>query len=86
MVDSHSNQREMKFDKSIAENSAANLRRLRKSRGLSLRGLEARVGLRHYTLWRLEHGDMPEMLSALILADFYGITIDELMKQKVTTA
>ena len=69
----------MKFDKSIGEISAANLRRLRKERGLSLRELEEKVGLRVFTLWRLEQGYMPQMLTAMMLADFYGITLDELM-------
>lgn len=69
----------MKFDKHIADICSANLRRLREESGLSLRELEGKVGLRYFTLWRLEHGYMPQMLSAMILADFYGITLDELM-------
>lgn len=76
----------MKYDKSYAQHCAKNLRRLRAERKLTLRELEALVGLRCQTLWRLEHGDMPEMLSALMLADFYGITLDELMKPSVTAA
>ena len=68
------------FDKSYGKHFARNLRELRKARRLTLRGMEARCGLSHHTLFRYEHGDIPSMLCALMLADFFGVTLDELIK------
>jgi transcriptional regulator with XRE-family HTH domain len=75
-----------KYNKDYGKHFGRNLHKLRKARKLTLRGMEARCGLSHQTLFRYEHGDLPSMLCALILADFFGVTLDELIKPKVPTA
>lgn len=57
-----------------------NLHKLRKARRLSLREMEAECGLTCQTIFRYEHGAIPSMLCALMLADYFGVTLDELIR------
>ena len=69
-----------RYDKSYGKHFGSNLHRLRTERGLTLRELASDVGLTLYTVWRYEHGDLPTMLCSLILADYFGVALDELIK------
>lgn len=72
-----------KYNKDYAQHFGNNVRMLRKQRGLSLRQLGRAVGVAHGTIYRYESGgSMPDMLAALLLADFFGVTLDELIRPK----
>ena len=73
----------MRYDKSIARYFGDNLRRLRKERGLSYRRFANMVGLKYQTVYRLEQGnDMPAVLTAMMIADFFGATLDDMFRDK----
>lgn len=57
-----------------------NFRRLRKAKGVSIREMADQCGLTHTSILRYEHGALPCMLCALILADYFGVTLDELIR------
>ena len=71
----------MRYDKTLAEQIGKRVERMRKSQGLSLRAFAAKVGLGYDTIYRIERGgNFPTILSALMLADYFGMTLDELVK------
>lgn len=73
----------MKYNKTYAEHFAKNLRELREAKGLSIRKLSKEVGVAPQTIDRYEYqGSMPDILIALSLADFFGVTLDELIRPK----
>lgn len=60
-----------------------NLRRLRKRRRISCRVLSELCGLSKNMISRYERGErVPTMLEGEALADFFGITMDELWGRK----
>lgn len=75
-----------KYDKSYGQHFGRNLRALRKSQNLTMRELGERVGLAYQTINRYERGFTPTMLTALMLADYFGVTLDELIKPAVPAA
>ena len=79
MADLHLNQKTMRYDKNVAKCFGDNLRRLRTKRRLSYRRMADMTKLTHYTIFRLEKGrDMPAVLTAMIIADFFRVTLDEM--------
>lgn len=56
------------------------LRRLRKERGLTQIGLQMKTGIEQALLSKYETGDrIPPTDALLILADFYGVSIDYIL-------
>jgi len=54
-----------------------NLRKLRKERGLTQIGLQMKTGIEQALLSKYETGDrIPPTDALIILADFYGVSID----------
>lgn len=65
----------MKDNKTVAEN----LKLLRCSRGLTQQELAKRTGISQQNLSRWELGiHIPNIIDCIALADFYGISLDEL--------
>ena len=57
-----------------------NLRRLRKERGLTQISLQMKTGIEQALLSKYETGDrIPPTDALMILADFYGVSIDYLL-------
>ena len=57
-----------------------NLRKLRKERGLTQIGLQMKTGIEQALLSKYETGDrIPPTDALLILADFYGVSIDYIL-------
>jgi len=58
-----------------------NVRALCASRGISVRQLERELGLANATIakWRFKS---PRVASILPVADFFGVTLDELVREK----
>ena len=56
------------------------LKRIRKSRGLNLTEAAEEIGISKILLWKYENTDMqPGVTKAKKIADFYGLTIDQLI-------
>lgn len=65
----------MRDNKTVAEN----LKLLRCSRGLTQQELSKRTGISQQNLSRWELGvHIPNIIDCITLADFYGISLDEL--------
>lgn len=61
-------------------NMKNNLRKLRKERGLTQIGLQMKTGIEQALLSKYETGDrIPPTDALLILADFYGVSIDYIL-------
>jgi len=57
-----------------------NLRKLRKERGLTQIGLQMKTGIEQALLSKYETGDrIPPTDALIILADFYGVSIDYIL-------
>jgi len=57
-----------------------NLRKLRKERGLTQIGLQMKTGIEQALLSKYETGErIPTTDALLILADFYGVSIDYIL-------
>ena len=57
-----------------------NLRKLRKEHGLTQIGLQMKTGIEQALLSKYETGDrIPPTDALLILADFYGVSIDYIL-------
>lgn len=57
-----------------------NLRKLRKERGLTQIGLQMKTGIEQALLSKYETGDcIPPTDALMILADFYGVSIDYIL-------
>lgn len=57
-----------------------NLRKLRKARGLTQISLQMKTGIEQALLSKYETGDrIPPTDALLILADFYGVSIDYIL-------
>lgn len=85
MADLHSSQKTMRYDKNVAVHFGNNLRRFRKRRRLSYRRMADMVGLKYQTIYRLEQGrDMPAVLTAMMIADFFRVTLDEMFQPQST--
>ena len=73
----------MKYDKRIAEHIGRRVAELRKSHSLSLRAFANEIGLCYVTIFRIERGEyFPTILTALMIADYFGVTLDELIRPK----
>jgi transcriptional regulator with XRE-family HTH domain len=55
------------------------LQRERLNRGLSLRAAAAEIGVREQTIRRLEGGERVHPANAKKVADFYGVTVVDIM-------
>lgn len=65
---------------SLVMNMKNNLRKLRKERGLTQIGLQMKTGIEQALLSKYETGDrIPPTDALLILADFYGVSIDYIL-------
>ena len=62
---------------------ATRLKQLRRESGLSLRQLERKIGISNPYLSQLENGKhgQPNVFFVQTLANFYGTTIDDLIKE-----
>lgn len=61
-------------------NMKNNLRKLRKERGLTQISLQMKTGIEQALLSKYETGDrIPPTDALLILADFYGVSIDYIL-------
>lgn len=61
-------------------NMKNNLRKLRKARGLTQISLQMKTGIEQALLSKYETGDrIPPTDALLILADFYGVSIDYIL-------
>lgn len=57
-----------------------NLRKLRRERGLTQIGLQMKTGIEQALLSKYETGDrIPPTDALIILADFYGVSIDYIL-------
>lgn len=57
-----------------------NLRKLRRERGLTQIGLQMKTGIEQALLSKYETGDrIPPTDALMILADFYGVSIDYIL-------
>jgi HTH-type transcriptional regulator, competence development regulator len=65
-------------------NLATRLKQLRKESGLSLRQLERKIGISNAYLCQLENKthDQPNVYFIQKLAQFYGLTIEELINER----
>jgi|YelNatPaOPRAMG01_1025707.scaffolds.fasta_scaffold21920_3 DNA-binding XRE family transcriptional regulator len=55
-----------------------NLRELRESKGLSRSKLARILGIDAMTIYNVEKGKRPQLRTASVLANFFGISIEEL--------
>ena len=59
-----------------------NLRELRKKRGLTQLALQTATGIDQALISKFESGDrLPPTETLLLLADFYGVSIDYILKR-----
>lgn len=58
------------------------LKQLRTSVGLSLRDVEKATGVNNVTLWKLEYGYDACLTTAMKLAAFYGMRVDDIWSPK----
>lgn len=57
-----------------------NLRKLRKARGLTQIGLQMKTGIDQAQISKFENGErLPPTDTLILLADFYGVSIDYLL-------
>lgn len=65
---------------SLVMNMQTNLRKLRKERGLTQVGLQMKTGIEQALISKYETGErIPPTDVLLILADFYGVSIDYIL-------
>jgi len=57
-----------------------NLRELRESKGLSRSKLARILDIDAMTIYNVEKGKRPQLRTARVLANFFGISIEELLK------
>lgn len=70
------------MERNIEENIQLNLVELRKSRKLKQSDLAEKIGYSDKTISRWENGSsVPDIASLTILADFYGISLDDIIKE-----
>lgn len=70
------------MEKDIEQNIQINLVELRKSRKLKQSDLADKIGYSDKTISRWENGSsVPDIASLSILADFYGISLDDIVKE-----
>ena len=70
----------------FGEHFGENLRRIRKSRGLTQRALAEVVGLNKNHIYNLENGRyLPRICTARRVADGLGVPMAELLRDKNTT-
>jgi transcriptional regulator with XRE-family HTH domain len=62
------------------------LRRVREDAGLSGAEAARRIGVSRTTLWRAEHGVIPNVSARLRIALFYGLRPSDVWGQKVKRA
>lgn len=62
-----------------------NIRRLADSRGLSINRLESSVGLSSGTINKWDT-NIPSVVRVKAVADFFGVTVDELLKPDADNA
>ena len=73
----------MKGGNNTTEQFPERLRKLRERRGISQRVLSELCGLSRNMVARYERGEcMPDIETAALLADFFGITMDNLCLNK----
>ena len=58
-----------------------NLKELREARGLSLRQAAKLIGINRRTLKKLEDGDLGALKPYIRLADFYVLSLDDVVKE-----
>ncbi len=70
------------MERDIEQNIQLNLVELRKSHKLKQSDLAEKIGYSDKTISRWENGSsVPDIASLSILADFYGITLDDIVKE-----
>lgn len=70
------------MERDIEQNIQLNLVELRKSRKLKQSDLAEKIGYSDKTISRWENGSsVPDISSLSILADFYGISLDDIVKE-----
>ena len=64
----------------LGDNMETNLKKLRKERNLTQISLQMKTGIEQALLSKFEHGSrVPPTETLLVLADFYGVSIDYIL-------
>ena len=70
----------------FGEHFGENLRRIRKSRGMSMAAFAKAVGMNESHIWNLENGRyLPRLFTVQRVADGLGVPASELLKDRNTT-